>query len=125
MSLNFGKTAAENEVLATSKFVPNPYGKLGGPEHQALVANITADIRLRGLEPRPELRIPTPYGVKSARYVDVVAIDKATGLPAEYYQVGKQTLASNPISREAQAIRDIQQVTNQPVTFKPYNPLGN
>jgi hypothetical protein len=43
--------AAETAVLSTSKFVPNPYGKLGGIEHRALVADITADIRFRGLTP--------------------------------------------------------------------------
>ena len=118
-------SAAESEVLAASKFVPNPYGKLGGPEHQAVVADITADIKSQGLVPQPEFRIPTPDGAKIARYVDVVGLDPATGLPVEYYQVGKQTLAGNPIAREAQAIRDIQQVTNQPITFKPYNKRGN
>jgi hypothetical protein len=120
-----GILVGERGVLATSKFVPNPYGKLGGPAHQALVADITADIKLRGLVPEGEFRIPTPGGAKSARFVDVVAINPATELPVEYYQVGKQTLAGNPISREVRAIRDIQQETKQPITFKPYNLLGN
>ena len=116
--------AAEGEALATSKFVPNPFGKLGGPAHQGVVADITANIEARGLIPFPEFRILTPGGARSARYVDVVGLDPVTKLPVEYYQVGKQTLAGNPISREAQAIRDIQQVTNRPVTFQPYNIPG-
>lgn len=112
-------------VFTTGRYAPNPYGKMGGPAHQAIVAEIVADIRYRGLTPKQEFRILTPDGPKNARYVDVVAIDPISKLPVEFYQVGKQTKAGHPISREAQAIRDIQRVTNQPVTFKPYNSLGN
>jgi hypothetical protein len=63
--------------------------------------------------------------VSGAAMADYAALIRPTGLPVEYYQVGRQTLAGNPIAREAQSIRDIQQVTNQPIIFKPYNNLGN
>ncbi|WP_310035449.1 hypothetical protein, partial [Caulobacter rhizosphaerae] len=108
-------------AASNTKFVPNPHGKLGGPAHQAKVAEITADIRSRGLSPEPELRIPTPGGNKGTRYVDVVARDPATGKIVEYHQVGKQTKAQLPIARERRALDDIENAINIRPQFHPYN----
>jgi RHS repeat-associated protein len=108
-------------AASNTKFVPNPYGKLGGPAHQAKVAEITADIRSRGLSPEPELRIPTPGGTKGTRYVDVVARDPSTGKIVEYHQVGKQTKAQLPIARERRALDDIENAINIRPQFHAYN----
>ncbi|WP_414885468.1 hypothetical protein, partial [Sphingomonas sp. Root241] len=101
--------------------VPNPYGKLGGPEHRATVSVIVADISARGLKARTEFSIATPNGDRGSRSIDVVAIDSA-GRVVESYQVGRQTGAGNPVARETRAINDIR--TARPdlnPVFVPYN----
>jgi hypothetical protein len=106
---------------AAKKFVPNPYGKLGGPAHQRKVAEITADIDSRGLLAEPELRVQTPGGAKGSRYVDVVARDPVTGKVVEYHQVGKQTRNQLPIARETRALDDIEQEVGVRPKFHAYN----
>ena len=51
--------------------------------------------------------------------VDIVARDGENVV--EMYQVGKQTKAGNPVSRERKAIDDINQATGMTPKFIPYN----
>jgi RHS repeat-associated protein len=101
--------------------VPNPNGKLGGLEHQALVAEVAADMDRRGLKVVKEHKIPTPNGAKSARYLDVAGFDKATKKLAEMHQIGKQTKGQRPVSREVKAMNDVEDVEGTRPTFHPYN----
>jgi integrase len=70
----------------------------------------------------PELMVPTPGGQKTARFVDVAGRDPATKRVVEMHQVGKQTKAGAPISRERRAIDDIKNACggSEPC-FHPYN----
>lgn len=53
------------------KFVPNPYGKLSGPEHVAAVDALKADIAARGLNVGSEFRVLTPKGEKGWRFIGI------------------------------------------------------
>jgi hypothetical protein len=110
-------SAAEN---LTPKFVPNPYGKLGGPAHRATVADTIAGIEARGLRAETEFRVLTPNGSRGSRFVDIVAYDRAGNIVA-YYQVGKQTGAGLPIAREVDALNDLEAVLGIRPKFVPYN----
>lgn len=100
--------ALSSEATAPALGPPNPNGKKGSPAHQQKVAEIEADIRSRGLEPRTEYRFETVNGQKPVRYIDVVALDPATGRVVETHQVGR-TLKNGvtPVSRERNAYRDV------------------
>ena len=101
--------------------VTNPFGKRGGPLHQAKVAQVEASIKAKGLKAVRELKIDTPAGAKSARYVDVAAED-ASGNVVEMHQVGRATGAGQPVARERQALDDIQKASSgQKPEFHPYN----
>ncbi len=112
---------ATDKVGDAVKAVPNPWGKLGGPEHRAKVAEIAEDVRSRGLEAVSELKVPTPGGEKGTRFVDVAGRDPATGKVVEMHQVGKQTKGGTPISREQRAINDIKKSCPTEPCFHPYN----
>jgi RHS repeat-associated protein len=115
-------TASAAVVTETvAKFVPNIYGKLGGPAHRAAVADMAADIAARGLIPSTEFRVLTPTGAKVARFVDVVGIDPRTSLPVEYYQIGRQTAAGLPVAREVRALNDLSVAIGVRPSFVPYN----
>lgn len=103
-----------------AKSVPNPFGKAGGPAHQAKVEEVAAGVRSRGLEASTEHRVLTPDGCKSCRYVDVVGKD-AKGKVVEMHQVGRKTGAGNPVAREGRALNDIQGATKARPEFHPYN----
>lgn len=77
---------------------PNPFGKKGGPAHQAKVGEVAADIESRGLEASFEHDVPTPGGTKGTRYVDVVGKD-AQGNVVEMHQVGRQTKGGAGVER--------------------------
>jgi hypothetical protein len=49
----------------------------------------------------------TPGGTKGSRYIDIVGVD-SDGKLIEIHQVGRQTKAGIPVSRERSAIDDIQ-----------------
>ena len=112
-----GKVKAPAAIL---KKIPNPFGKKGGPAHQAKVEEVAADVRSRGLEPVLEHRVSTPGGCKSYRCVDVVGKD-AKGNVVESHQIGRQTGAGNPVAREIRALDDIQKATGTRPKFHPYN----
>jgi RHS repeat-associated protein len=101
--------------------VPNPNGRNGSLEHQANVEDIERDLIDRGLNPRREYPVPTPGGEKSSRFLDIVGRDPTTGRVEEYYQVGRQTQAGNPVAREIRALDDIQRAVGTRPTFRPYN----
>jgi RHS repeat-associated protein len=105
---------------AAPKFVPNPYGKLGGPAHRAVVNQIAAGLESRGLIPAMEFRVLTPGGAKSSRFVDVAGLDPTTGSAVEYYQVGRQTAVGQPVAREVRALNDLQRALGVRPTFVPY-----
>jgi RHS repeat-associated protein len=64
--------------------------------------------------------IPTPGGHKSARRPDITFTNKKTG--EKYYEnVGKKDAAGGPITRERNAIEDIEGETGVSVAFTPYN----
>jgi RHS repeat-associated protein len=101
----------EPASTASELRVPNPNGKLGSPEHQAGIEAQANDIRLRN----PELNIVREYRTKGpfekfgSRYADLVALDKQGNL-VEVYQVGRVTGEGFPVSREVNAISDIDSV---------------
>ena len=105
---------------SAAKGPPNPYGKAGGPEHQATVGEVAQDIQSRGLTPQQEYKVDTPGGTKGTRYVDVVGVDQ-NGNVTEMHQVGRQTQGGNPVSREVKALDDIENATGTRPTFHPYN----
>ncbi|MFO0591159.1 MAG: FG-GAP-like repeat-containing protein [Polyangiaceae bacterium] len=99
---------------------PNPWGKKGGPEHQAKVAEVAEGVKSRGLEPEFEHKVATPGGGKNTRYVDVAGRD-ANNKVVEMHQIGRQTAAGQPVSREVRAMDDIEQATGKRPDFHPYN----
>jgi RHS repeat-associated protein len=103
-----------------AKTPPNPWGKKGGPAHQAKVAEVADDIASRGLEPVLEHRVKTPGGSKQTRYVDVVGKD-AKGNVVEMHQVGKQTKGAQPVARERRALDDIDFASGMRPAFHAYN----
>ena len=105
-----------DDLGKAAKKVPNPWGKLGKPAHQAKVNEIAKDIENRGLQVKKELHV-TKNGVN--RYADVAALDK-NGNPVEVYQVGKQRLDGLPISRERSAMADIEKGLGIGVRFIAY-----
>ena len=111
------KAVAEKLLL---RAVPNPYGKLGGPAHQAKVSEVADAVRSRGLNAGAEYRVPTPGGAKGTRFVDVVGRD-AQGNVVEMHQIGRQTKAGNPVAREVRALDDIQGATGVRPIFHPYD----
>jgi RHS repeat-associated protein len=119
-ALDITVDAARTTEAATDvkRAVPNPYGKLGGPAHQAKVDEVARKIEGKGLEATREARIKTPGGEKSARYADVVGKDPG-GRLREIHQVGKQTKKGEPVARERRAIQDIQRACRKKVCFDP------
>jgi hypothetical protein len=98
-----------DDIITKKSMPPNPYGKLGSPEHRVKVKEIVLDIRSRGLIPETEFPIKTIDGKKVTRYIDVVARDPKTGKIVEIHQVGKSLKSKPkvPVSRERDALRDI------------------
>ncbi len=102
--------------------VPNPYGKLGGPDHRAMVESI--EPKCEGNTIDTEVRFDTTGGYKDFRYADAVERDPEGNI-VEIYQVGKANLDGSPIARERRAIDDIMRSNDcppgTPITFLPYN----
>lgn len=111
---------AKAVVEAAVKACPNPFGKKGGLAHQSKVAEKANDIESRGLKAQQEYKVETPDGDKSYRYVDLVARDAENNV-TEMYQVGKETVRGNPVSREITALDDIEAATGTRPSFIPYN----
>ncbi len=93
------------------KWVPNPYGSRGGPEHQKKIKEIIkylveekkyTHVGGGGL---PETTIPTKEGRKTMRRPDITVTDRDGN--TYHINVGKQTKSGQPIARERQAMEDI------------------
>ena len=94
------------------------WGKLGGPEHRAGVARVAKSLKESGYEVEKEVRVPTPNGAKSSRWVDVVGTRNGE---TRMYQIGRQNLDGTPVAREVQALDDIEGATGIRPNFLPYN----
>jgi RHS repeat-associated protein len=120
-------TASENlgtgiGRLAGEKRVPNPNGRNGGEGHQNKIGEIEKEMQGRGLETKREVKVDTKGGNKDTRYVDIEGKDPKTG-QTEQVQVGRQNKNGTPVSREKQALDDIEKATRNRPKFEPYNPI--
>ena len=98
---------------------PNPNGKNGGSLHQGKIQETADKLKNEGYDVSFEKYVKTPGGNKTSRYGDVLATNPETG-EQFIIQVGKQTKAGKPISRESKAIQDLENV-GWKVEFVPYN----
>ncbi|MBC7946551.1 MAG: hypothetical protein H7Y42_01635, partial [Chitinophagaceae bacterium] len=119
-----GKAVAKETAEAGEKAVtkvPNPYGKRGGPAHQNKVAEVSDDLGKKGYDKiETEVQVKTPGGKKETRYVDVQGTNTTTGEVLQV-QVGKKNKDWTPVSRERQALDDIEKATKARPLFVPYN----
>ncbi|MFJ8011073.1 polymorphic toxin-type HINT domain-containing protein [Streptomyces sp. NPDC096339] len=99
----------------------NPWGRKGGPRHQAVIDQVERDLQSQGFITRREVAFDTPGGFKSTRAADVAAYD-ADGNLVSIHQVGLQTKGGIPVMRETEAMSDIWSVINDGVSinFHPY-----
>jgi len=104
-----------------NKKVPNPWGKKGCPEHREEIDKLAVEIGKTGLDFVKEFNVPTPNGKKNRRFVDIASIEKFSGDPVDFYQVGKINKSGNPPTRETEAMKDIEKETGIKPIFKPYN----
>jgi len=110
-----------------AKVVPNPYGKKGGPAHQAGVAEALADLTKKYIDDptvkvETEVKVDTPEGEKQTRYLDVGVTGGDPIQIVEGIQVGRQTQAGIPVARERRALSDILGAQpSLPVGFLPIN----
>ena len=108
-------------TVSSSKKVPNPNGKLGGPAHQAVIKNGISELNTKGYNDISfEIKINLSNGNK--RFADFGGYNPQTN-QLELFQVGKVLQDGvTPISRERAAIADIMQAKPQAkVQFLPYN----
>jgi RHS repeat-associated protein len=106
-----------------SDSVPNPYGKLGSPEHQAEVQR-EYDRMLKQYPDKivsKEVKINTPEGDKRYRFADVGVTDPKTNQLVGAVQVGKKNKNGTPVSREEKAMKDIEKATKVKPGFSSYN----
>jgi RHS repeat-associated protein len=83
--------------------------RLGGPAHRAAVDRISNLLEQDGYTVTKEKYFKTPNGAKSGRFVDVYG--KRTtenGVQEKMFQVGRTNSDGTPVSREVQAMDDIQ-----------------
>ena len=104
--------------MSDEKKNPNPYGKLGGPEHRKKVEEVGKEVRERNLATIFERAIELLTGKK--RYVDVAGVDEFDNVQ-ELHQIGKQTKNRLPVKRERDAIEDIEKAQEIRPEFHPYN----
>jgi len=123
-----GKDAGGVGEEEPAKVVPNPYGKKGGPAHQAGVEEAMSDLEKKyegsgGVTIETEVQVVTPDGEKGSRYLDVGALAGNPQKVIEGVQVGRQTNAGIPVARERRALDDIAKAApDVPVDFRPLNP---
>ncbi|MFE5676933.1 polymorphic toxin-type HINT domain-containing protein [Streptomyces erythrochromogenes] len=101
---------------------PNPWGRSGGPRHQAVIGQVERDLQSQGFTTRREVGFDTPGGFKSTRAADVAAYD-AGGNLVSIHQVGMQTKGGIPVMRESEAMSDIWSVLDDGVAIK-FHPYG-
>ena len=116
-----GAEAGAGIAETTIGKVPNPYGKTGGPLHQSKIAEVEEGLKAEGFtQIRNEVKVNTPNGSKTRRFVDVEGTNPITK-EVRQVQVGKQNQNGTPVSRERKALDDIEQATGTRPEFVPYN----
>ena len=120
-SMAVEKLADKLNQEISEKKVPNPNGKNGGKAHQKTIDKEEAKMKKEGYtETKREVKVETPNGEKSKRFVDVEGKNPKTG-EVKQVQVGKQNKNGTPVARERRAIDDIHQATGKKPEFAPYN----
>ena len=110
---------------ANEKKVPNPNGKKGGEAHQKGVDEAENNLKKEGYDNiQREVKVETPNGEKSSRYIDVRGTKTKTGETKDV-QVGKQNKNGTPVARERRAMDDIKKETENKPEFHPYNKPKN
>ncbi len=89
----------------------NPYGKKGGPKHQEKIQEIGKNIEKKGLIAFFEYVFKINGRKKKKRYADVVGLSTEMEL-IEIHQVGNKNKNGSPIKRERDAIKDIEEYSN-------------
>uniref|UniRef100_UPI0039773297 hypothetical protein n=1 Tax=Chryseobacterium sp. c4a TaxID=1573582 RepID=UPI0039773297 len=85
-----GAEASSGIAETTAGKVPNPYGKAGGPLHQAKIEEVGKKLDADGFtEIKTEVRVDTPKGSKGKRFIDIQGTNPKTG-EVKQVQVGKQ-----------------------------------
>jgi hypothetical protein len=118
-------------AVETSSTIPNPNGRKGGPDHQAVSNSIEQEVQQNygnGYSVESEFQVRTPGGLAQNRYMDKAVIDKSTGDPVAFYQVGRVTQGGMPVPREVQAMNDVieySQYSHVPMIYRPYNAVAH
>jgi len=89
----------------------NPYGKKGCPEHQGKIQEIGRNIENKGLIAFFEYVFRINEGKMKKRYADVVGLTPEMKL-VEIHQIGNENKNGSPIKRERDAIKDIEENSN-------------
>jgi hypothetical protein len=108
--------------------VPNPYGRRGGPEHEAARAEAMDAAKSyydnQGVEVyiHTEYGYATPGGQKATRYADFAVLTVDAKELLELHQVGQVTQGGVPVSRERAAISDLVNFGGfaGPIRYHPY-----
>jgi len=98
-----------------TKKIPNPYGKKGGPAHQAKVQSKVTQLETAGFEVTEEVRFTVQNGVKKSRWADIVAVktDADGNKSVEIWQIGRHNAGGFPVTRESFALADIRLAIGQ------------
>jgi len=91
-----------------------------GPAHRAAIGRISRILEEDGYSVTQEKYIPTENGAKGYRFADVYGKNNSTG-EVRMYQVGRTNANGTPVSREVQAMDDIQGATGIRPQFIDYN----
>lgn len=105
MTSRWANGLTQKTTISATPSCNNPYGKKGCPEHQETIADAEANLRECGYNVTKEYRVPTPGGIKEARYLDLYA---ESGNVRFGVQVGVANKSGLPVSREVKAIMDIE-----------------
>ena len=100
------------------KKIPNPYGKLGGPEHRKKVIEVTEEIIERKKSFVIEFFVKI-FGRKKGRFVDVAAFEEEKLV--EFHQVGKKTKKGFPVKRERDVMEELEKEYKIKPDFHAYN----
>ena len=98
------------QAAIDNRYVPNPYGRHGGPSHRGLVESLRMLFNELGFDVSTHEQRVYISGTDRYRYPDLT-VD--TGYERIYVQVGKSTSTGDPIAREQRAIDDLKQTGNQ------------
>jgi RHS repeat-associated protein len=111
-----------NQIV--QRFVPNPGGRRGSPEHQAMIARRIRELEAQGYEHigggnLPEEIVLTPGGQRNHRFIDITMRAPDGSIYRE--QVGVAYYRSGvPVLREVRALNDIEAATGSRPVFTPY-----